>query len=158
MENEFSFWHRYDEFTDLSEVAHDYLEGQDGAPAAREELKQALAAIPADAKDESIHATDARRRLVQALQALAPQLPLDESFVEEQAVNLFAGRNALFITDEHERDPNAPASGQDKGAPTSIKGGFERVEMVACIDIKRRNLELRQLRIFACYNYHGRAL
>jgi len=158
MENEFSFWHRYDEFTELSDVARDYLKSNEASPEAREQLRQALSAAPTNPKDESTAAADARRRLVHALLTIAPQLPLDESFVEEQAVSLFAGRNALFITDEHERDPNASASGQDKGAPTSIKGGFERVEMVACIDIKRRDLPLRQLRIFACYNYHGRAL
>ena len=37
--------------------------------------------------------------------------------------------------------------------PSSIKKGFDRSQLIACIDIKRRGLPLRQLRIFACYGY-----
>jgi hypothetical protein len=62
-------------------------------------------------------------------------------------VSLFAGRDALYVTDRAEERP-----------PSSIKGGFERVEMVGCLDLHRRNLPLRQWRIFACYGYHGMPL
>ena len=92
LENQFSFWPRYDEFI----------------------------AVPPD------------------------QLPKDSYFNEEQGINPFHGRTALYISDRPE-----------ERAPSTIKGGFERVEMIACIDQKRRTLPLRQWRIFACYNYRS---
>jgi len=57
---------------------------------------------------------------------------------------VFLGRSALYITDRAEEK-----------APTAIKGGFEQVEMIACIDQIRRGLPLRQLRIFACRRYRS---
>jgi hypothetical protein len=92
LENQFSFWPRYDEFI----------------------------AVPPD------------------------QLPKDSYFNEEQGINPFHGRTALYISDRPE----------ERG-PSTIKNGFERVEMIACIDQKRRTLPLRQWRIFACYNYRS---
>ena len=61
----------------------------------------------------------------------------------EQGENLFTGRNALYVTDEINDDP-----------PSAIERGFERVGMIALLDIRRRGLPLRTIRIFACYNYH----
>ena len=90
--DQFSFWHRYDEFV--------------------------------DAKD-------------------APQISRDEYFTEG-GVNPFMGRTALYITDRAEEK-----------APSAIKGGFEQVEMIACIDQTRRGLPLRQLRVFACRRYRS---
>jgi hypothetical protein len=69
-------------------------------------------------------------------------VPKDEYYTEEGGVSLFIGRTALYITDRAEERP-----------PSSIKRGFERVEMIRCIDFTRRGLPLRQLRVFACYNY-----
>jgi len=66
----------------------------------------------------------------------------DPIYTEEEGYNPFKGRSALYITDRDEEK-----------APSSIKQGFERWEMIACIDETRRGLPLRQLRIFACYNY-----
>jgi hypothetical protein len=68
--------------------------------------------------------------------------PAEEYYTEEQGVNLFTGRNALYISDEVNDEP-----------PSAIERGFERVEMVALLDIRRRGLPLRTVRIFACYNY-----
>ncbi|MEA3188584.1 MAG: hypothetical protein QOD99_2414 [Chthoniobacter sp.] len=68
----------------------------------------------------------------------------DAYYTEEQGVNPFIGRNALYITDRAEERP-----------PTSIKSGFERVEMIALLELNRRGLPLRELRVFACYNYHS---
>ena len=68
--------------------------------------------------------------------------PNEEYYTEEMGYNPFLGRTALYITDRAEERP-----------PSSIKRGFERTEMIACIDQTRRGLPLRQLRIFACYNY-----
>jgi 4-amino-4-deoxy-L-arabinose transferase-like glycosyltransferase len=72
------------------------------------------------------------------------QLAKDAYFTEEMGVNPFHGRNALYITDRAEERP-----------PSTVKGGFERTEMIACIDQKRRGLPLRQWRVFACYNYRS---
>ena len=69
-------------------------------------------------------------------------VPKDEYYTEEGGASLFVGRSALYITDRAEERP-----------PSSIKRGFERVEMIRCIDFARRGLPLRQLRVFACYNY-----
>jgi hypothetical protein len=68
--------------------------------------------------------------------------PAEEYYTEEQGVNLFTGRNALYISDEVNDLP-----------PSAIERGFERVEMIALLDIRRRGLPLRTVRIFACYNY-----
>lgn len=72
------------------------------------------------------------------------QLQKDSYFNEEQGINPFHGRTALYITDRAEQRP-----------PSTIKGAFERVEMIACIDQTRRGLPLRQWRIFACYTYRS---
>ncbi len=69
-------------------------------------------------------------------------VPKDEYYTEEGGSSLFVGRSALYVTERAEERP-----------PSSIKRGFERVEMIRCIDIARRGLPLRQLRVFACYNY-----
>ena len=61
---------------------------------------------------------------------------------EEGKVNPFMGRNALYITDDIDDMP-----------PSGIIRGFERIEMVKMFDITRHGLPLRQVRIFACYNY-----
>jgi hypothetical protein len=68
--------------------------------------------------------------------------PKDEYYTEEGGFSRFVGKSALYITDRAEERP-----------PSAIKRGFERVEMVRCIDFARRGLPLRQLRVFACYNY-----
>ncbi len=66
----------------------------------------------------------------------------EEYYTGEEGVNPFIGRNALYITDDPDDTP-----------PSSIERGFERVEMVRMFDIVRHGLPLRQVRIFACYNY-----
>ena len=37
----------------------------------------------------------------------------------------------------------------------SIKSGFERTELIALFDVKRRNETLHQVRVFACYSYRS---
>jgi hypothetical protein len=150
IENQYSFWPRYDEVTDLAEVARDYLAGPPEAganPQLREGVVKALAALPEGEKADPAAVADAKRALVHALHLAAPNLPLDESFVEEQGPNLFSGHTALYISDR----------GEDR-APSTIQQGFEHSEMIACIDIKRRGLPLRQLRIFECRGYRGMPL
>jgi hypothetical protein len=69
----------------------------------------------------------------------------DAYYTEEQGVNLFEGRNALYVTDESKTGSERP--------PSAIERGFERVEMVRLFRIERRGEPLRDLRVFACYNY-----
>ncbi len=71
--------------------------------------------------------------------------PADSYYTEEQGVNLFEGRDALFITDESRTGAERP--------PSAIQRGFERVELVRLFRIERRGEPLRDLRVFACYNY-----
>lgn len=66
----------------------------------------------------------------------------DTIYTEEQGYNPFKGHTALYITDRAEEH-----------APSSIKQGFERWEMVACIDQRRNGQQLRQLRVFVCHNF-----
>ncbi|MDB6154636.1 MAG: hypothetical protein JWL90_3089 [Chthoniobacteraceae bacterium] len=148
IENQFSFWPRYDELIDLREHARTLLKKNDGPEQAQRfaPLESALAALPVptatgDEADQRWH------NFVRALIAVAPDLPIDEYASKEGGVSLFAGRSALYITDRAEEH-----------APSSIKSGFEKVEMISCIDQVRRGLPLRQWRIFACSNYRGAQL
>lgn len=68
--------------------------------------------------------------------------PADTYYHEEGGVNPFMGRNALFVTDAIDDLP-----------PSTIERGFERVELVSLYEIRRYGMPLRQVRIFACYNY-----
>ena len=63
-------------------------------------------------------------------------------FTEEEGVNRFVDRSALFITDHPDDDP-----------PRSLQDAFNRCELVAVFNLERRNLPLRQIRVFACYQY-----
>ena len=79
----------------------------------------------------------------------APQ-PQDAYYTEEQGVNLFEGRSALYVTDESKTGAERP--------PSTIERGFERVELIRLFRIERRGEPLRDLRVFACYNYHTLSL
>jgi 4-amino-4-deoxy-L-arabinose transferase-like glycosyltransferase len=91
IENEFSFWPRYDQFVD--------------APTPRNET----AAL----------------------------------FTETTGINPFMDRSALFVTDRLAAEP-----------PQSIQDAFTRWELIAIFNLSRRKLPLRELRVFACYQYH----
>ncbi len=147
LENQFSFWPRYDELTEVPDIAREYLASRDAKPEFRDAISQALEALPKDDKTGSIKSADAHRALVRELQRALPDLPLDESFVEEAAISRFQGRNALYITDR-----------QEERAPSAIKAGFKQVDMISCVNINRRGLPLRQVRIFACYYYETPSL
>jgi 4-amino-4-deoxy-L-arabinose transferase-like glycosyltransferase len=69
----------------------------------------------------------------------------DSYYTEEQGVNLFEGRDALFITDESRTGGERP--------PSAIQRGFEKVQLVQLFRIQRRGQPLRDLRVYACYNY-----
>ena len=71
-----------------------------------------------------------------------PSLKRDTTFTEEAGVNPFMDRTALYITDRPEAIP-----------PQNLQSAFSRWELVAVYELKRNGLPLRQIRIFACYQY-----
>jgi hypothetical protein len=81
---------------------------------------------------------------VPAGERAAGTAPGEEYYTEEQGVNRFAGRTALYITERPQLKP-----------PSSIKSGFEETEMIAVGRIARRGQPLREIRVFACHNYRG---
>jgi hypothetical protein len=89
IENEFSFWPRYDEFVDAG-----------------------------------------------------PSPKRDTTFSEESGINPFIDRTALYITDRPEASP-----------PQNLQSAFTRWELLAVYQLDRKQLPLRQLRVFACYQY-----
>jgi hypothetical protein len=110
----------------------------------RKELAASLEALPgANSSDDPEKDAERRRRFLRALKAAAPQLPIDLSSTESMGFSRFAGRNALYVTDRNEERP-----------ASDVEREFARGEMIACFDFERRGLPLRQIRVFACYDYH----
>jgi hypothetical protein len=146
IENQFSFWPRYDEWVDLREYARSFL----AATAVSEQnggtlgaLRTALEALPAPTATGP--EADARwQTFVRALLTACPSLALDEYASREGGMSFFQGRAALYITDRAEEK-----------APSTLHRGFQNVEMIACIDQFRRGAPLRQWRVFLCTGYHG---
>jgi len=66
----------------------------------------------------------------------------NDVYTEEQGVNLFIGRTALYIRE-----------GNGNGMPRSIRGGFGRVEPIARIEVRAGHRLLRELQVWACYDY-----
>lgn len=64
------------------------------------------------------------------------------TFTEEEGINPFMDRTALFITDR----PNAKP-------PQALQSAFTRWELMVVYKLERRNLPLREVRVFACYQY-----
>jgi 4-amino-4-deoxy-L-arabinose transferase-like glycosyltransferase len=73
--------------------------------------------------------------------------PRDPLFSEEQGYNPFHGRSALFITDRIMKKP-----------PSTIRGAFESYELVGMAEQTRRDLPLREWRIYLCRNYKSAEL
>ncbi|MEO6872571.1 MAG: glycosyltransferase family 39 protein [Chthoniobacterales bacterium] len=75
---------------------------------------------------------------------LPPGVKLDPNdvYTEEQGVNVFIGRNALYLQE-----------GKMERPPRSITGGFKRVEPIATIKVRVGDQLLRQLHVYACYDY-----
>ncbi|MBV9643323.1 MAG: glycosyltransferase family 39 protein [Verrucomicrobia bacterium] len=71
-----------------------------------------------------------------------PTAKRDTTFTEEAGVNPFIDRTALYITDRPEAEP-----------PQNLQSAFTRCELVAVYELERNNFPLRQIRIFACYQY-----
>ncbi len=57
----------------------------------------------------------------------------------------FVGHSALFVTDDERR----------RALPASVESAFEECSLVAQYEIRRYDLPLRHVRIYACFNYRG---
>ncbi len=84
----------------------------------------------------------------------AQPLPRDDRAMTSEAEfaqigkNPFHGRSALYITDNSRHQRVASA----------VENGFERCELLASYEIRRRDLSLRTVRVFLCTNYQGAPL
>ncbi len=75
------------------------------------------------------------------LPAKAPRDP-NEIYTEEQGVNLFVGRSALYLQ-----------QGKKESLPRNIRNAFGRTEHIATIEVRTGSRLLRELQVFACYDY-----
>lgn len=144
IENQYSFWGRYDEMTEPPELARAILPKVTDA-AKRDALESALKGIAESGSlqpgDEKM--AERRRALIRAMLAVDATLPVDEYATEDWGISLFQGRDALFISDRSDH------------APSAILRGFEKVEQVATWQEERRGLPLRLIWVFLCHNYRS---
>jgi 4-amino-4-deoxy-L-arabinose transferase-like glycosyltransferase len=80
----------------------------------------------------------------------APPSTTDAYYTEEQGTSAFEGGNALYVTDESRSGSERP--------PSAIEHGFDHFELVRLFRIERRGQPLRELRVYACYNYRPLSL
>src|SRR2546423_2116869 len=73
-----------------------------------------------------------------------PNIPLPdgEVYSEEEGVNLFTGRSALYIQ-----------NGKSDLVPHNIRAGFQSVERIATIQVSRFGAKMREWQVFVCRNY-----
>jgi hypothetical protein len=145
-ENQYYFWPRYDGLVDYTDVAREKLR-RDGnlAPAIRTDLATALDEFTAAQDGGAMN--EARQKFLHALKAAAPELGIDEYYTESFGYNPYVGQSALYITD-----------GNESKVPDVLDRTFKHTEMIACFDVKRRGVALRQIRIFACTHYQMQEL
>src|SRR5215469_6187618 len=68
--------------------------------------------------------------------------PAGEVYTEESGVNLFMGRDALFIRD-----------GEKDHVPHNIQAAFQSIEPVGTIEVSRYGKVIRTWQVFLCRNY-----
>jgi hypothetical protein len=68
--------------------------------------------------------------------------PDGEVYTEENGINLFVGRDALFIR-----------NGEKEHVPHNIQAGFQSIEPVGIIEVRRHGRVLRTWEVFLCRNY-----
>jgi 4-amino-4-deoxy-L-arabinose transferase-like glycosyltransferase len=68
--------------------------------------------------------------------------PEGEVYTEENGINLFVGRDAIFIRD-----------GEKQRVPHNIKAGFQSTELVGTIQVSRHGKPLRTWQVFLCRSY-----
>src|SRR6476661_3380721 len=75
---------------------------------------------------------------------LKPGMPRPEGevYTEENGVNLFVGRDALFVRD-----------GEKGRVPHSIQAAFQSIEPAGTIEVRRHGRVLRKWQVFLCRNY-----
>ncbi len=66
----------------------------------------------------------------------------NEVYTEEEGVNLFVGRTALYLQ-----------LGKKHALPRSIRGGFGRTELIDTIEVRTDDRLLREVQVYACYDY-----
>jgi hypothetical protein len=71
-----------------------------------------------------------------------PSAKHDTTFSEEEGVNRFIDRTALYVTNQPEAAP-----------PQNLQSAFTRWELLKVYELERKDLPFRQIRIFACYQY-----
>jgi hypothetical protein len=76
--------------------------------------------------------------------ALKPDEPRPEGevYTEENGINLFVGRDALFIRD-----------GKKKRVPHNIKAAFQSTELIGTIEVSRYGKPIRIWQVFLCRSY-----
>ncbi|HEY2712140.1 MAG TPA: glycosyltransferase family 39 protein [Chthoniobacterales bacterium] len=70
------------------------------------------------------------------------QRQANEIYTEESGRNLFTGRTALYLQ-----------LGKRTNLPRPIRGGFERTQPIAMIEVRAGQRLLREVQVFACYDY-----
>jgi len=141
-DNQYYFWPRYDGMVDFTDAAREKLRPDNNLDAAvRAELAAALYNLTG--ADGATASDEARQRFLRALKPAAPELGIEESYTESFGYNPFVGRSALYITD-----------GNESKAPDVLDRTFKHTEMIACFDVLRWGTSLRQIRVFACTDYH----
>jgi 4-amino-4-deoxy-L-arabinose transferase-like glycosyltransferase len=68
--------------------------------------------------------------------------PQGETYTEENGINPFVGRDALFIR-----------SGEKKHVPHNIRVAFQSIEPAGTIEVRRYSRVLRTWQVFLCRNY-----
>jgi hypothetical protein len=68
--------------------------------------------------------------------------PDSEVYTEEEGVNLFTGRSALYVQ-----------SGKGLLVPHNIRAGFQSVEPIATVEVSRFGTKMREWQVFLCRNY-----
>ncbi|HEY4273010.1 MAG TPA: glycosyltransferase family 39 protein [Candidatus Udaeobacter sp.] len=70
------------------------------------------------------------------------QRPDGEVYTEENGINLFIGRDALFVR-----------AGEKKNVPHSIQAAFQSTEQVGTIEVSRYGKVIRTWQVFLCRSY-----
>jgi len=70
------------------------------------------------------------------------QPPEGETYTEENGINPFVGRDALFVR-----------SGEKEHVPHNIRAAFQSTEPVGAIEVQRHGKVLRTWQVFLCRNY-----
>src|SRR5262249_34553586 len=70
------------------------------------------------------------------------QRPDGEVYTEENGINLFVGRDALFIR-----------AGEKEHAPRNIEAAFQSTEPVGTIEVSRYGRQIRRWQALLCRSY-----